>query len=54
MTKHAARFLFPLAGTAIIVLAWHYYVVLLHVPIVVLPTPLQVLKAMVEDAKTKA
>lgn len=54
MTKHAARFLFPLAGTAIIVLAWHYYVVLLHVPIVVLPTPLQVLQAMVEEAKTLA
>jgi NitT/TauT family transport system permease protein len=46
-----ARFLYPLAGTAIIALIWHYYVVLMQVPIVVLPTPLQVLKAMIGEAR---
>jgi NitT/TauT family transport system permease protein len=51
MSKHAAHFLYPLAGTLIIVLAWHYYVVLFHVPIVVLPTPMQVLQAMVTESK---
>jgi NitT/TauT family transport system permease protein len=51
MTRNITRFFYPLAGTAIIVLAWHYYVVLMHVPIVVLPTPLQVLKSMIDDAK---
>ena len=51
MSKHVAHFLYPLAGTLIIVLAWHYYVVLFHVPIVVLPTPMQVLQAMVTESK---
>jgi len=51
MSKHAARFLYPLAGTLIIILAWHYYVVLFHVPVVVLPTPMQVLQAMVKEWK---
>jgi NitT/TauT family transport system permease protein len=51
MSKHAAHFLYPLAGTLIIILAWHYYVVLFHVPIVVLPTPMQVLHAMVTESK---
>ena len=51
MSKHAARFLYPLAGTLIIILAWHYYVVLFHVPVVVLPTPMQVLQAMVKESK---
>jgi NitT/TauT family transport system permease protein len=51
MSKHATHFLYPLAGTLIIVLAWHYYVVLFHVPVVVLPTPLQVLQAMVQEWK---
>lgn len=51
MSKHAASFLYPFAGTLIIVLAWHYYVVLFDVPIVVLPTPLQVLQAMIEERK---
>jgi NitT/TauT family transport system permease protein len=46
-----ARFLYPLAGAAIIALIWHYYVVLMQVPIVVLPTPLQVLKAMIGEAR---
>jgi NitT/TauT family transport system permease protein len=51
MSKHARHFLYPLAGTLIIVLAWHYYVVLFHVPVVVLPTPLQVLQAMVQESR---
>lgn len=51
MSKHASHFLYPLAGTLIIILAWHYYVVLLQVPVVVLPTPMQVLEAMVQESK---
>jgi NitT/TauT family transport system permease protein len=51
MSKHVSRFLYPLAGTLIIILAWHYYVVLFHVPVVVLPTPMQVLQAMVEESR---
>jgi NitT/TauT family transport system permease protein len=51
MSKHVTHFLYPLAGTVIILLAWHYYVVLFHVPVVVLPTPLQVLRAMVDESK---
>jgi NitT/TauT family transport system permease protein len=51
MSRSITRFLYPLAGAAIIVLIWHYYVVLMQVPVVVLPTPLQVLKSMINDAK---
>lgn len=51
MSRRIAHFLYPFAGTLIIVLAWHYYVVLFHVPVVVLPTPLQVFQAMVEELK---
>ena len=49
MNRHVSRFIYPLAGTLIIILAWHYYVVLFHVPIVVLPTPMQVLQAMIQE-----
>ena len=49
MSKHTAHVLFPLAGTAIILLVWHYYVVLFQVSVVVLPTPLQVLQAMMQE-----
>jgi NitT/TauT family transport system permease protein len=51
MSKHAAHFLYPLAGTLIILLAWHYYVVLFQVPVVVLPTPMQVLREMVRESR---
>ncbi len=51
MSRNISRFLYPLAGTAVIVLIWYYYVVLMQVPIVVLPTPLQVLKSMIDDSK---
>jgi NitT/TauT family transport system permease protein len=51
MRRHASHFFYPLAGTIIILLAWHYYVVLFHVPVVVLPTPMQVLREMVQESK---
>jgi NitT/TauT family transport system permease protein len=51
MRKHVSRLVFPLLGAAIIVLLWHYYVVLLRVPVVVLPTPMQVLDTMVREAR---
>ncbi len=51
MSRSITRFFYPLAGGAIIILIWHYYVVLMQVSIVVLPTPLQVLKSMNDDAK---
>jgi NitT/TauT family transport system permease protein len=51
MTRGLARFVYPLAGTAIIILIWHYYVVLMQVPVVVLPTPLQVLRSMIDEAR---
>jgi NitT/TauT family transport system permease protein len=52
MSKHASHFFYPLAGTLIIILVWHYYVVFFHVPVVVLPTPMQVLQAMAQESKT--
>jgi len=52
MKKQATHFLYPLGGTLIILLAWHYYVVLFQVPVVVLPTPMQVLWEMVKESKT--
>jgi NitT/TauT family transport system permease protein len=44
------RIFYPLAGAAIIVIVWHYYVVLMNVPLVVLPTPLQVAQSIVSEA----
>ena len=54
MGKRLAHLMFPLAGTAIILLAWHYYVVLFHVPVVVLPKPWQVLQAIVQESRALA
>jgi ABC-type nitrate/sulfonate/bicarbonate transport system permease component len=51
MTRGLARFIYPIAGTGIIILIWHYYVVLMQVPVVVLPKPLQVLKSMIDEAR---
>ena len=51
MSRSISQFFYPLAGAAIIVLIWHYYVVLMQVSIVVLPTPLQVLKSMIDNAR---
>ena len=39
MTQRILQVLYPLVGTAIILLAWHFYVVLMRVPPVVLPGP---------------
>jgi NitT/TauT family transport system permease protein len=48
MKEGLLRVLYPLAGTAIILIAWHLYVVMLNVPSVVLPGPWQVAVAMKE------
>jgi len=48
MKQGLLNLLFPLAGTAIILIAWHLYVVMLNVPAVVLPGPWQVAVAMRE------
>lgn len=48
MRKNGLNFLFPLAGTAILLISWHYYIILMNVPIVVLPSPLQVGASIVE------
>jgi NitT/TauT family transport system permease protein len=49
MSRNLLRILYPLAGAAIILIAWHYYVVLMKVPLVVLPTPFQVAEAMIDQ-----
>ena len=51
MIRSITRILYPLAGAAILVLIWHYYVVLMKVSVVVLPTPLQVLKSLISNAR---
>jgi NitT/TauT family transport system permease protein len=51
MKKGVLSVLYPLVGTAIILLAWHFYVVLMRVPAVVLPGPLEVAYSMVENAE---
>jgi NitT/TauT family transport system permease protein len=51
MKRHFLRLFYPLAGIAIILAAWHYYVVLLRVPLIVLPGPLQVAVAMTTQSK---
>src|SRR5262249_23308171 len=42
MRTNLLRLFYPLAGIALILIAWHLYVALLRVPTVVLPGPLQV------------
>jgi NitT/TauT family transport system permease protein len=49
MQRNLLRIVYPLIGAAIIVLIWHYYVVLMRVPVVVLPTPLQVAESIVSQ-----
>jgi NitT/TauT family transport system permease protein len=49
MQRNLLRIIYPLIGAAIIVLIWHYYVVLMRVPVVVLPTPLQVAESIVSQ-----
>jgi NitT/TauT family transport system permease protein len=49
MQRNLLRIIYPLVGSAIIILIWHYYVVLMKVPVVVLPTPLQVAESIVSQ-----
>src|SRR5688500_19069987 len=49
--RRFAQLIYPLAGAAIIILAWHYYVVLLDVPRVVLPMPYEVLKETISQRR---
>ncbi len=51
MKRNFFRLFYPLAGIVIILVAWHLYVVLLRVPLVVLPGPLEVGASLVENAK---
>ena len=46
MGNRATRFLFPLIGVAVILAMWHFYIVLLDVSVVVLPSPWQVAQSM--------
>ncbi len=50
MKRNALHLLYPIAGAAVIVVAWHAYVVLFNVPLVVLPGPLQIAQSLVRDA----
>lgn len=50
MKKSVLNVVYPLLGAALIVAVWHYYVVLFKVPLVVLPTPWQVMVSLVERA----
>ena len=50
MRKNGLKLLYPLAGTAILLIIWHYYIILMNVPIVVLPSPFKVGMSIVEHA----
>ena len=43
--------LYPLAGLALVVLAWHFYVVWFDIVPIVLPSPGAVLVAIVENSE---
>jgi len=45
MRNNVLRIIYPCAGAAIILVAWHYYIVLLKIPSVVLPSPWAVASA---------
>ncbi len=49
MRKTSSSILYPLAGIALIVIVWHFYTVLMSVPVVVLPSPLLVGESIVKD-----
>ena len=51
MKDYLLRIFCPLAGTAIILVLWHYYIILMRVPLVVLPSPLQVADALMTEWK---
>ena len=50
MRNNLLRVLNPCAGLAIILLAWHFYIVLLKVPPVVLPSPAAVAVALISNS----
>ncbi len=51
MRRNFLRLFYPLAGIVIILVAWHLYVVLLRVPLVVLPGPLEVGASLADNSK---
>lgn len=51
-TSVGARILYPLAGALLLVAAWHVYVVQFRVPYALLPTPMQVLDAAIDQRAT--
>ncbi len=51
MMRSVSRLIYPLAGTATIIVVWHYYVVLFNVPRVVLPTPYEVFVEMIGQSR---
>ena len=51
MRRNFLRLFYPFAGIVIILVAWHLYVVLLRVPLVVLPGPLEVGASLADNSK---
>ncbi len=51
MKQRFLQVLYPIVGTALILLAWHFYVVIMRVPPVVLPGPWEVAVSLVENAE---
>jgi NitT/TauT family transport system permease protein len=51
MKQGFLQVLYPIVGTALILLAWHFYVVIMRVPAVVLPGPWEVAVSIVENAR---
>src|SRR5687768_4457059 len=49
MRSNVLKILNPCAGLAIILLAWHFYIVLFNVPPVVLPSPAAVGASLISD-----
>ncbi|HEU0096158.1 MAG TPA: ABC transporter permease, partial [Rhizomicrobium sp.] len=43
------RIAYPLLGLLILLAVWHFYIILFHVPEVVMPTPLQVADALMQN-----
>ena len=48
-SEYVARILYPLIGLAVILALWHFYVVLLDLPEIVMPLPGVVLDAIIEE-----
>jgi len=45
----ASRIVWPLLGAALLIVLWHFYVVLFHVPAAVLPRPYAVLTSFIQN-----